>query len=103
MLDAAVAAMVGTARAAPYVGGTASPECRARRLLLERGFECFEEDLGGLADAVERDALAVAVHRGDGVTRQDRGEDAVALHALRAEGVRVGSVRDQHRRDDGLG
>ena len=34
---------------------------------------------------------------------QERGEDAVALHALRAERVRVGAVRDEHRRDDGLG
>ena len=34
------------------------------------------------------------------VGRQDGRKDAVALHALRPERVRVGAVRDQHRRDD---
>jgi hypothetical protein len=37
------------------------------RLTRERVPERLEEHLGGLADAVERHPLAVAVHRGDGL------------------------------------
>ena len=51
----------------------------------------------------EADVLAVAVHRRDDVGREQGGKHAEALDALRPKRVRVGAVRDQHRRDDRVG
>src|SRR5713226_7419957 len=48
-------------------------------LLGERVAQGFEKHLSGLADAIERHALAVAVHRTDDLRGQDRREDSVAV------------------------
>ena len=65
--------------------------------------EGLVQDADGRFDFGDGNTLRVAMHRSDNLRRKLHGNDAVALGALVAEGVRVRAVWNEAGNNDGVG